>query len=221
MKSLVENFKKQSKNVVAMTKDLIEGDETRPANWEPQENVSYCRNCDMKFDSSNKAYWKHHCRKCGNVVCESCLRMCEDNKKFCLGCIRGEAPGDKIVTAATDMLLDDPNAKKQQSKLKARRFIDSGLAQMKNIFDADEILVVAPVARRILLLRGSVYGEDGRDPVNRRAPLPISGYFEFLNKSLEVCCLKLLYCGGDYLYETPRPSYIAGTPLAFPAVAAN
>lgn len=208
MKSIITNIKKTTKNVVANTKDLIEGDETRPANWEAQEAVSYCRNCDVKFDLAKKELWKHHCRKCGNVVCEECLqRSAADNKKYCLGCVRGEVPGDELVEILTEMMREaaDPNSKKQ-SKLKARRVIDKGIAQMTNMFDGEE---QTPVARRIRLRRGSMYGEDGRDPHNR-APLAISGYFEFLNKSTSVCCIKLLYGGGDYLYEAPRPSYTAG-----------
>jgi hypothetical protein len=46
--------------------------------------------------------------------------------------------------------------------------------------------------------------------------VPPSGYLEFINKMPEggagsvVCCLKVIYGGGDTKFEVPRPAYIAG-----------
>ena len=39
---------------------------------------------------------------------------------------------------------------------------------------------------------------------------PVSGYFEFINKSREICCIKVLLPGGNAKFEIPRPSYFTG-----------
>jgi hypothetical protein len=37
--------------------------------WEPNEASSICRLCDSTFSFTNR---KHHCRKCGRLVCGLC-----------------------------------------------------------------------------------------------------------------------------------------------------
>jgi hypothetical protein len=196
-------------------------EEDRPAYWEPQENVGFCRECDSKFDIKGK-YFKHHCRQCGGVFCQDCL-VFDSGKKICLSCKRGETPGEYLMMQAQAKLDSDPARK--QSKHKHKRIIEQNVTKIKNIVsiakdgtELEEATVSAlPAARRLRLRYGSLYGEDGHDapPASlRNSTLPISGYFEFLNKSShEVCCVKLLRPGGDCLYEAARPSYIAGIPL--------
>jgi hypothetical protein len=196
-------------------------DGERGANWEPQEHVEHCRNCDVKFDIKVKRLWKHHCRDCGGVVCEDCLLL-DGSRKICIGCKRGEAAGEIIASAVQAQLEDDP--KRTASKLKAKRIIDNGLVQMKNIIsvakDGTEIeeatVGMLPASRRVTLSYGSLYGEDGRDVApspGAASSLPLSGYFEIFNKSPEVFCVKLLLPGGDHVFETPRPSFCAGIPM--------
>ena len=65
-------------------------------------------------------------------------------------------------------------------------------------------------ARALTLNRGEKYCDIPASDV------PSSGYLEFVNKMPEgsgghgVCCLKVIYGGGDTKFEAPRPAYIAG-----------
>ncbi len=44
-------------------------DATRPAYWTPDHLIINCCVCELEF--GNKFY-KHHCRSCGQGVCEDC-----------------------------------------------------------------------------------------------------------------------------------------------------
>lgn len=41
----------------------------RAYNWEPDVNVKECRRCARRFGLINR---RHHCRRCGLVVCDKC-----------------------------------------------------------------------------------------------------------------------------------------------------
>lgn len=47
--------------------------------WEPDEAVSNCHGCNVKFFSFrswNDIVRKHHCRMCGKIFCSECLKLC-------------------------------------------------------------------------------------------------------------------------------------------------
>ena len=56
------------------------------------------------------------------------------------------------------------------------------------------------------LRRGSMYGGGRSDTP------PVAGYFELINKSQEMCCVKLIQKGGNPIFEIPRPSYLVVPP---------
>lgn len=68
-----------------------------------------------------------------------------------------------------------------------------------------------PPSTQLKLSRGSKYGEDGR-LVSSVNPIPVSGYLEFINKSDQMCAMKVLLPGGTEVFEIPRPSYMAVPP---------
>ncbi|KAJ8343662.1 hypothetical protein SKAU_G00309910 [Synaphobranchus kaupii] len=60
--------------------------------WVPDSASSNCMRCDRKFTTMHR---RHHCRKCGDLVCGSCSnqRFLIPNisctpKRVCLGCFR-------------------------------------------------------------------------------------------------------------------------------------
>lgn len=55
----------------AASPNLTLGQESGPRayNWEPDVNVKECRRCARRFGLINR---RHHCRRCGLVVCDKC-----------------------------------------------------------------------------------------------------------------------------------------------------
>jgi len=45
--------------------------QTRPGPWEPDECHIICQNCSKSFGITRR---RHHCRKCGSVVCSDCSK---------------------------------------------------------------------------------------------------------------------------------------------------
>jgi hypothetical protein len=99
--------------------------------WEPSENCSVCRDCQLQFIAPVRT--KHHCRGCGSVYCQSCLSDIEINAssvsrevarkldvkepstvKLCKGCIRGDSPGEEICGQVLGLL--QAAARKSKSK---------------------------------------------------------------------------------------------------------
>ena len=89
---------------------LEDPEEDRGADWEAEDYVEMCRECESKFELT---LWKHHCRACGGVFCENCLQTIQVKnalnggksnraqpgnsiKRICNGCKRGEAGGSVI-----------------------------------------------------------------------------------------------------------------------------
>jgi hypothetical protein len=164
--------------------------------WEMDDNVTECRQCYKAFSLTTR---KHHCRGCGGIFCESCCKASTSaikgvkEERNCIGCKYSESGGDVIkrLTKSSCTISGDMNTKAA-------------------------LLTIPPV--QFKLLRGSLFPEDGSEPsgtgVTGAVP-PVSGYFEFINKSdSEVCAVKLLKPGNhNVIYEAPRPRYIAVPPL--------
>lgn len=161
--------------------------------------------------------------------------------KICLGCLRGESPGPEIrehvlsaLQAAIKKKTKRPNTLTEAREKAATKgnnasaqFHEAAAAQAKQKhLDAqpkeksalekfgysigDSLGVLGPseeqASSQLPLGRGVLYGKGiGETP-------PICGYFEFTNKSSQVCCIKLLVRGGNTLFEVPRPSYWAIPP---------
>jgi hypothetical protein len=48
----------------------VEGGRVAPL-WTPDTSVSHCQHCGTKFGA---AVWRHHCRSCGALTCDSCSK---------------------------------------------------------------------------------------------------------------------------------------------------
>ena len=200
-----------------------EGEIERGWNWEENENIKYCRYCDSKFEFAPlppiKRLWKHHCRECGGIICENCLLTTENGIKICLGCYRGETPGEIIQNEVKNKLENDEIRKRSRKPRNTQEKIKSKLDSVKNVLSIAKDGVALPeslslpnipAARRIILQRGYLYGENGATLPSNSSSFSLSGYFEFTNKSEEFIAVKLLPPGHDVLFESSRPSYITG-----------
>mmetsp|Transcript_16067 Transcript_16067/g.24217 ORF Transcript_16067/g.24217 Transcript_16067/m.24217 type:complete len:346 (-) Transcript_16067:172-1209(-) len=220
---MISNFVKKAKAVQErMEQEEIEDE--RGANWEDKDNVKYCRNCDSKFEFAPmppvKRLWKHHCRECGGVVCENCL--VDGAIKLCLGCVRGETPGERIQLEVQRLLESDIMRRRNYSEgpRDSKTIIKSKIGNVKNAISiakdgtpTQQSLSIPgiPAARRVILQRGYLYGENGTK-LPAGGAFALSGYFELANKSEDFVCVKLLLPGGDTVFESSRPSYIVVPP---------
>ena len=219
--SLAANAKKIQEKIVQDHMQLWDPGESYGPLWEASEGVSNCRGCGVEFQMPFIKR-KHHCRLCAGVYCDSCCEFTDDDipakaaassvsdetapVRVCDGCKRGETPGNQIKDAirckletvqekATD--ASRSSLESIQDKVKVKLSENLGIKQSKH-----------PTSLSVHLSRGKAYEND--NDKDSDADLPTSGYFELLNKSSEVCCIKLLLSGGNKLFEIPRPSYIAG-----------
>lgn len=220
--NLQEKLSNQGQGQGHGQQDDDEEDVDRGWNWEDSDNVKYCRICDSKFEFAPlppvKRLWKHHCRECGGVICENCLlRSPETGQKICLGCYRGETPGEQIQNEIQRKLENDESRKTKPNNTQAK--IKSKLGSVKNALSIAKdgvaipeslALPNVPAARRLTLQRGYLYGENGATLPSGTLSFSLSGYFEFANKSDEFCAVKLLPPGHDVLFECPRPIYLTG-----------
>jgi len=62
--------------------------------WVPDSEVSQCHICDKPFIQSLFTSGKHHCRKCGNVVCKYCSKSRIESYRLCDHC---HQPGATII----------------------------------------------------------------------------------------------------------------------------
>ena len=195
--------------------------------WENQDMVGYCRNCQSKFNLTPippaKPLWRHHCRSCGGVFCETCCDMESNGRKICIGCARGEAVGQPLRDVICNLLLEkyppsrkDPLQQIVSSKMaKVKRIVDKKLKLKEDEREMGDEVYIKP-SIPLTLTRGSLYGEDGGiGPAATAGGLPLSGYFELVNKSSEYIGVKVLQPGGDPLFEAARPSYIMGEYIAY------
>eukprot|EP01156_Anaeramoeba_ignava_P005526 Anaeramoba_ignava/a269_31.p1 GENE.a269_31~~a269_31.p1 ORF type:complete len:278 (-),score=115.31 a269_31:25-858(-) len=63
MKKTIQEYKRKSQTL------LTSKDSTEKLEWIPNEQARQCYVCDSLFTAWKR---KHHCRKCGQVVCHSC-----------------------------------------------------------------------------------------------------------------------------------------------------
>lgn len=164
--------------------------------FDKKDNSDCCRECGNAFNISSapvKALVKlerHHCRSCGGVFCDKCTQYelqlpgSLDTVRCCPGCWRGEIPGVPLKEKISQIL--EIRGEQKGSPLKP--------------------------SCALALERGAKY--DNIPPTD----VPLSGYLEFINKSQDgginssVCCVKVMYGGGDTKFEVPRPSYFAVPP---------
>jgi len=98
-----------------------------------------------------------------------------------------------------------------QKTEQARTKTKSGIEKLVSSI-GDTLGVLAPgkdvPSEPIDLSRGCMYGGGRGGGVTP----PISGYFEYTNKSKELCCVKLVVRGGNPVFEFARPSFIVVPP---------
>jgi hypothetical protein len=163
-----------------------EVEEFHGVTWEHDVNVSQCRECHINFSTLIR---KHHCRGCGGIFCENCapnnctLPSIDEEVRACGGCRRGETPGPQITDIRKALANDE-----------VERFGTHGF----------------PISEQVNLMPDSLYNE--MSTVSGDAS-HTSGYFEFVNKSEEIVCLKVLHYGGNVYHEVNRPCYLAIPPL--------
>jgi len=217
--------------------------------WEENENCSNCRGCKAVFLSPVRT--KHHCRFCASVFCADCAPSVdnsvssitkwaarktgtmESQVRICMGCLRGETPGDAIKERVQAVL--EAAAKKKEKRPNTLAEARQKAALLKG---GTSLPVAAPAAAAkkgdkpsnldkiathladqlglsesdeqpslsLELTRGAMFG--GGLPGHP----PIRGYWEFTNKSSECVCVKLLVKGGNPVFEVPRPTYVAVPP---------
>lgn len=99
--------------------------------------------------------------------------------------------------------------KQEAAKLAANPRAKTGIEKLATSI-GDSLGVLAPGddvnSIPVELTRGNMYGGGKGDTP------PVAGYFELVNKSREMCCIKLLVRGGNPLFEVPRPSYLVVPP---------
>lgn len=49
-------------------------DTARPSYWVPDSEITHCYVCNLEF---NDTHYKHHCRSCGQGVCDKCSQQKE------------------------------------------------------------------------------------------------------------------------------------------------
>ena len=69
--------------------------------WELDKEVGFCRGCKKPFSVSSR---RHHCRNCGGIFCADCTVTGAEVEgikvdRGCMGCIRGETPGENVRVA--------------------------------------------------------------------------------------------------------------------------
>lgn len=133
----VKNAADQAKNVAEQAmyiveteakarKELLDPSRDYGVLWEKNENVEFCRGCNLRFDNlvTNR---KHHCRSCAGVFCDNCSPHVEktafnlsllpatadttnnDTIRLCLGCKFGECPSQGFKKLICSQLQDAAN----------------------------------------------------------------------------------------------------------------
>ena len=158
-----------------------EADEVHGILWEREEIVTQCRSCNSVFGPKSK---KIHCKCCEGIYCSSCI-------------LDKATVFDKVVSKACRGCFRGETPGDE-----IRTTVEQALT--------DNQTELQMPAKTIEVQRGGKYGENGEMLSPNEPRPPPQGYFEIINKTDGVCCLKLLEGGGDPRAETVRPSYIAG-----------
>lgn len=186
--------------------------------WEQSESVNACRHCQKVFQMPLLKV-KHHCRNCAAVYCGDCSTEFEKNEdvlRICIGCKNGETPSEEFIRNVRKDLEKDNNRQKRidgrdksknsQSE-KTLEQIGSVLLKVGDTLGVQQDVGTAPSVP-ISLKRGSAYN----DKVANTKAVPLSGYFEIVNKSNACIAVKVLLPGGNIKFETVRPSYFVIPP---------
>lgn len=200
----------------------------------PLRTKHHCRYCASVFCNECVPGSAVESSSITRAAAKACENTSED-VKVCHGCLRGETPGDEIIAicraaleAANKKLIKRPNAlaeARERAAIKGssgaaahdikRKTAEAIPKQKSNL----EKLATTVGDHLGILERSEAGGPSVQIALTRgaifRAGLgtaPIKGYFEINNKSREVVCIKLLVKGGNPVFETPRPSYMAIPP---------
>ena len=152
---------------------------------------------------------KHHCRICAGVYCNDCSTETEKNSeslRVCMGCHKGEVPSQDFINTIRKELEKDTNRQKRidgrtnktsQSE-KTLEHVGSVLVKVGDSLGLQQDVGVPP-SIPLSLQRGSAYSDK---VANNK--LPLSGYFEVINKSNSCVAIKVLLPGGNVKFETIR-----------------
>ena len=83
--------------------------------WTPDEDAPGCQLCDRRWTLFNR---RHHCRKCGRLVCNACSPMRQhvsaspNPKRVCVRCIESRAAAQLLLFVASSR--DSASPRRQQ-----------------------------------------------------------------------------------------------------------
>ena len=135
--------------------------------------------------------------------------------------MRGECPGDHFKTFIRkqlgDTIVTSDNSVETSAieKLPKNKKVSSKVNEALKTSAQDMSKV-----QTINLSRGTAFPDQINYSMGLSQSVPTNGYFEFVNKGKDICCVKLLAFSSisrdDYKtrqrFEIPRPSYLAVLP---------
>ena len=130
--------------------------------------------------------------------------------RTCNGCRLGETPSDIIQSRIKSELdQESPTVDPEHDVSQAMQKLANKVADNLGLKVTDVLLAAKAVRLHRRGGGGAAAGETA-EAEEESAPPPASGYFEFINKHDQICCIKVLHSGCDQKFEIPRPSYFAG-----------
>eukprot|EP01036_Dinobryon_divergens_P025627 gene25627-34196_t len=179
--------------------------------YEKDVEVPYCRGqslCPQQFQEFSTFRRRHHCRHCGGIFCDSCLRKGIAAPNFdkildlcCIGCGAGRSPGLNIRNCIEE------------------RVRSIGTSASNTQFDNDLKLGSRSPAITMPLLEGSPFDKKLLGKQKDNTPIaPSKGFFELVNKSDAVIGIKVLFvpaasaAASSVLWEVCRPVYVSLPP---------
>jgi len=183
--------------------------------WEKAEDVHSCRYCQKTFQMPLLKV-KHHCRICAGVYCSDCSNeetTTDDSLRVCLGCKKGEVPSEHIIKMIKKELEKDESRNKRIESRQVTSQSEKNLEHIGKVLVkvGDTLGVPSDVGTHpsipVSLSRGSAYSDK-----ESNVRLPLSGYFEVINKSDSCIAIKVILSGGNVKMEACRPSYFVIPP---------